>query len=56
MSNTTVTQDIMRLEALKLAVHSASSSTGILENADKYYEWLIKAPELKKSTRKSSVK
>jgi hypothetical protein len=56
MSNTTDKQDFMRLEALKLAVHSASSSTGILENADKYYEWLIKAPEPKKSTRKTSVK
>ena len=56
MSNTIDRQDFMRLEALKLAVHSASSYTGILENAAKYYEWLINQPQMKKSTRKSSIK
>ena len=56
MSEVKQKEDFFRLEALRLAVNNATSSTGILENAQKYYEWLINQPKTKKSTRKNSLK
>ena len=56
MSEVNQQEDFFRLEALRLAVNNATSSTGILENAQKYYEWLINQPKTKKSTRKNSLK
>ena len=45
-------EDLLRIEALRLAVQGGTSASGILINADQYYEWLLNNPKIKKSTRK----
>jgi hypothetical protein len=56
MSNNTEREDFFRLESLRLACNMATANTGILENAEKYYEWLLNEPKTKKNTRKTSSK
>tara|TARA_R110002020_G_scaffold472960_1_gene701587 strand:- start:25 stop:213 length:189 start_codon:yes stop_codon:yes gene_type:complete len=54
MSDDKSRNDFLRVEALRLAVHGASESTMLKfdDLADRYYNWLINEPIVKKNTRK----
>lgn len=49
-------EDLLRIEALRLAVQGGTSASGILINAEQYYKWLLNNPKSEKSTRKDSLK